>query len=170
MPETNFIKLKSEILSNDGETRIAASNGLARIRGKRTVNFLISLLKSPNRGARDAAALALRKLKDHNAAPHLIRASKKSTQAGTLVYALERLDCTKYFLDILKIALYGNYEMQSHALTILREQNFKTTRRELNKAQQLTKNFRKSETKNKDHEILLDEISRYLKKIEKRTN
>ena len=168
MLKDNLTKLKSEILSDDFEVGEAARKQLIKTDRKKALNFFISLLRHQKQNIRDAAAISLRELRDERATPHLMKAViKNPAQAGTLVYALEKHDCALFFLKILNIALYGNYEMQSHALIILKEQKFKVTKKELSKAQDMIRAYEGSKTKVKDYKVLLDEVSRYLKKIEK---
>ena len=46
---------------------------------------------------------------------------------GTLVYALEVMDCSLYFVCLFDLALQGNYEVSLHAYTIISEKAMDVT-------------------------------------------
>ena len=58
-------KLRNDILSDDWEVALAASDALAQLGGEEALNVLIPLLSSESSGVRNGAALALREIKDN---------------------------------------------------------------------------------------------------------
>jgi hypothetical protein len=94
---------------------------------------LIPRLASPDPTIRNGAALDLRDLAESGAfvpvAPFLSAISDPAhhENRGTLVYALQMMDCSGCFAQLLDLALHGNYECQNHALAILEEQAMRVT-------------------------------------------
>ncbi len=161
----NLSKLRQQIISTDGEERLRAADRLASIGGDEAFNILIPVLNNKNTGIRDAAALSLRAIGNSKAVPYLVKAirnSKDKKNCGTLVYALEKLDCSKLLLLLVKLALHGSFEVQNHALTILFEQSFKTSRGEIAKAKNMVSKNIKIKGIDKD---LIKDLEKILKEI-----
>ena len=160
------------MLSKNWEVSLAASDRLASIGRKKIPGLLIPLLKSKRPDVRNSVALALKEIGDDDAVKPLMNAimtPQNRSHRGTLVSALEKHDCSLLFLPMVKLALYGDYEVQCHALIILSEQKFATTFEEIQKAKRLIKNYRTRKTKYHGYSILLTELSRYVSRIEKQT-
>lgn len=120
-------QLKKNIFSDDREIMKHAVDGLAKIGGDEIVGFLISLITLDDSGIRNRAALALKDIKDNKAVEPLFNAIFKRenhNNNGTLVYALESLDCRQNLKEIFKILFYETYESKVSDLTILSEQIF----------------------------------------------
>ncbi len=99
---------------------------------------LLPLLASPEPAIRHEAALKLRDLGNNAAVEPLFAAiinPANVNHRGTLVYALQTLDCSNYFSQLFDLALFGGYEVQCGALTILEEQTMRTSLTELKDAE-----------------------------------
>jgi hypothetical protein len=94
---------------------------------------LLPRLASSDRSARNGAALDLRDLAESGVRfpiePFLSAISDPANRddRGTLVYALQMLDCSGAFALLFDLALHGNFECQNHALAILEEQEMRVT-------------------------------------------
>ena len=138
MKETNrnneIENLKKVIFSKEKRIGLAAADKLAKIGGDDGINFLIGLLELGNVAIRNRAALALREIEDNRALNPLLKAIFKPENKnynGTLVYALETLDCKSKLVEIFQILFYHQYESKMGACTILEEQIFEFTSNEL---------------------------------------
>lgn len=133
-------QLQKDILSDNWSKVLLASDRLAEIGGEEVVTFLISLLSSENPLTRNGAALALRKIGDNSALePLLATIFKKENHGynGTMVYALESLDCSKKLKEIFKILFYETYESKMSAYSILSREEFEFTEADLLLIQQM---------------------------------
>ena len=125
---------KKDIVSDDWETRMAASDFLSENGTPEVKGFLISLLSSSEQLTRDAAALAIREIGDNNAINPLLTAIFKKENIhnnGTLVYALQTLDCSKKLKELFEILFYHDYEAQVMADMILDKQEFEFTKQDI---------------------------------------
>jgi len=132
--------LKQNILSDDWELVKGSADGLATIGGDDVVEFLISLLESENPITRNGAALALEQIGDNRAVEPLLKAVFKKENHGcngTMVFALESLDCSSKLKEIFKILFYETYEARMSAESILSEQVFEFTRDDLNEISEM---------------------------------
>jgi hypothetical protein len=133
-------QLKKDILSDNWDLILLASNRLSKIGGEKVVTFLISLLSSENPLTRNGVALALKNIQDNRALEPLLAAIfKKENHAynGTMVYALESLDCSKKLKEIFQILFYETFESKMSAYSILSNQEFKFTEQDLFEIQQM---------------------------------
>ena len=131
-------ELKQDILSDDWKTALAASDALAQIGGKAALDILLPLLSSPASWTRNAAALGLRDIGDNAAVEplvHAISALGPQDDRGTLVYALQSLDCSRQFRFLFDLTLCDVFELQNHALAILKEQEFQYAQADITEAQ-----------------------------------
>ena len=122
-----FNQLQKNIFSDDWETVKLAGNRLGKIGGKEVVDFLISLLSLDNSGIRNRAALALEEIKDSRAVEPLLNSIFKKENHdynGTMVFALESLDCSKKLKEIFRILFFETYEAKISAYEILFDQTF----------------------------------------------
>jgi len=95
---------------------------------------LINLLESENPSTRNTSALKLRVLKDNRAIEPLLKAIFKvenKEDNGTLVYALQTLDCKHKLVELFKVLFYQGYEAKVMAHQILDEQIFEFTKNDL---------------------------------------
>jgi hypothetical protein len=93
---------------------------------------LIKLIESEDPIVRNAAALKLKDLKDDRAIVPLLNSIFKNRNFnGTMVYALESLNCEKHFINIFKILFHEGYEAKIAANSILNEQVFEFTQEDL---------------------------------------
>ncbi len=133
-------KLKTDILSENWEVVKTSADRLGQIGSDEVVHFLISLLALENSGIRDRAALALADIKDDRALEPLLTAIFKKENYnynGTLVYALEFLNCSQKFKDVFKILFFETDEAKIGAYTILTEQEFDFTEQDLIEIKQM---------------------------------
>lgn len=168
---TQIRALKKDLLNSDWQINLKAADALVKIGGKKVLNVVMPLLKNRKLQVRSAAALALSEIRDNRATKRLIEASLKNpSNNAALVYALETHDCSDFFFPIFKIALYHKYMAQLHALQILREQKFKTSIKEIDKARQLMDEYERRKNKCRHYKMLLKKLERYLSKIQRYTN
>lgn len=88
------------------------------------IDALLLSLESPDAGTRDRAALALMDLEETRAVPGLLRAIARPENVnhrGTLVFALSAFDPRPHLETLVALALTGNAEVSTGALSILRE-------------------------------------------------
>jgi hypothetical protein len=108
---------------------------------------LLPRLASSDRSARNGAALDLRDLAESGTSipiePFLAAISDPANRddRGTLVYALQMLDCSGCFALLFDLALHGNFECQNHALAILEEQELRVTRELLGEAERKLRTY-----------------------------
>ena len=127
-------QLKKDIFSDDWELVKTSADRLSKIGGDEVVTFLISLFKLNNSGIRNRAALAIERLKDQRALEPLLEAIFKKENHnynGTMVFALESLDCSKNLKEIFTILFYESYEAKLSASAILEDQIFDFTKEDL---------------------------------------
>jgi hypothetical protein len=135
--------LKSNMFSNDWELVCDSANKLGKFGGREITDFLISLLENENSGIRDRASLALEEIGDNKALKPLLRAifnKQNKIHSGTMVFALESLDCSKHLKDIYKILFYFAYECKMGAMSILETQIFDFTKQDLIEIKEMWEN------------------------------
>ena len=138
--QIEFNQLQKDIFSDDWETVKLAGNRLGKIGGKEVVDFLISLLNLDNSGIRNRAALALEEIKDSRAVEALLIAIFKKENHdynGTMVFALESLDCSKKLKEIFRILFFDTYEAKISAYEIVFDQVFDFTKEDIIEVQKM---------------------------------
>ena len=122
MISKEFDENLNALKSQDAEEVERAIRNLGESSDQRAIPFLLDmLLKEHNDNLRNVIALSLGSLKADDAVPILIQLVKKpelKNKRGSLVYALQNLDCKNYFIDIVELICDGNYEVCNHALDI----------------------------------------------------
>ena len=127
-------QLKKDVFSDDWELVKSSANRLGKIGGDEVVDFLISLITLDNSDIRNRAALALEDIKDNRALEPLLTAIFKKENHnynGTMVFALESLDCSQKLNEIFKILFFETYESKISAFAILCDQIFDFTDKDL---------------------------------------
>ncbi len=122
-----FASLKREFFSDDSKVALAAADKLSELRGPEVIEFLIQVLESPDVWRRNNAALALHDIGDNQALEPLFQAIRNPLNVnhrGTMVYALESLDCSQKLPELFDLLFYGNAEVKMGAETVLDEQIF----------------------------------------------
>ncbi len=122
--------LKSKVLGGDWKIANEAAKLLANIGGDIAFDFFISLLGMDIEDLRNVAALALLDIGDDKAVESLIVAILKKENIkrnGTMVYALQHLDCRNKFKEMFEILFYHGYEARVHAYQILTDQEMNAT-------------------------------------------
>jgi len=133
-------QLKQDIFSDNWELVKSSANRLGEIGGDEVVNFLISLIALDDSSIRNRAALALENIKDNRAIEPLLSSIFKKENFnynGTMVFALESLDCSKKLKEIFKILFYETYEAKISAYAILSVQIFDFTKEDLIEIQKM---------------------------------
>jgi len=109
----NLLKLQSD----DLKTVVKAVSALGKLGDRRAVSPLIDLLeKTPHSAIRNAAAVALSDLGDNQAFQPIIamiQHPKTKENRGTLIYALQRFDCSTIVPFLVDLVISGNYEVSS---------------------------------------------------------
>ena len=129
-----FEQLKKDVFSDDWELVKSSADRLGKIGGTEVVDFLISLIDLDNSSIRNRAALALEEIKDNRALEPLLTAIFKKENHnynGTMVFALESLDCSQKLKEIFRILFYETYESKISAFAILSDQIFDFTKEDL---------------------------------------
>lgn len=122
------------MLSDDWEKVVKAADRLGEIGGEDVFQFLISMLDSDDSGVRNRAALALAEIKDDRALEPLFNAIFKNGNRnynGTLVFALESLNCKDWLVKLFDILFYESYEAKISAAAILDDQEFEFSKADL---------------------------------------
>ena len=82
----------------------------------------------------------IREKKTQKAVPHLfenIFKKENKNKIGSMVFALTELDCSNYFVEVFKIYIYGSFEAKNHADTILSEQDFSFTKKDMEEVENI---------------------------------
>jgi len=164
-PAQDLAALKTAFFSPDDKVATAASDKLGALGGDEVVAFLISVLESENAGLRNSAALALRDIGDNRALEPLFRAIQKPENAnnrGTLVYALEELDCSQKLTELFDILFYARYEAKMSAAAILDEQIFEFSAEDLHEIQRKWDDLQQHPEKCPDFEACKDDIQNFV--------
>ena len=110
------------------------------------VRMICELLSSRDASVRARAASIVRELRMQEALPFLldaIRDKRNEGNRGSLVYALQKLDCRAQFSFLFElVTTANNYEIESHALSILSGQVFDVTAQDLEIAEERLQVFR----------------------------
>jgi hypothetical protein len=120
-------QLKRDIFSENKAIAKSSANRLVEIGEVEIIDFFISLLKSDSPIIRNRAALALADIGDNKSLEPLLEAifkGKNHNHNGTLVYALESVDCSNKLVEIFTILFYESYEAKMSAYSILGNQTF----------------------------------------------
>lgn len=143
-------QLKKKVFSDDWEIVKSSISELAQIGGDEITLFLIELLEQKESGIRNRAALALEELKDNRAVEPLIKAIKKPENHeynGTMVFALESLNCSSKIVDIFRILFEETYESKVSANAILEEQEFQYSNDDYDKVTKMWNNCNNNKEK-----------------------
>lgn len=134
MEQDQLERLKNKFLSEDLRTRFDAVHELLEVANDNILEFFITMLDKDDPRLRNAAAYGLRELADNRALKSLLNAINKSqnlNRNGTMVYALEKLDCSKKLSEIFDILFYQGYEAKMGAAAVLNEQIFEFSTQDL---------------------------------------
>jgi hypothetical protein len=122
--------LKSNLLSADNwDERKSSSDRLFDIGGQENIDYLIGLLEHENSLVRNAVSITFMDNKFNQALEPLLASINKpehKNARGTMVYALQALDCSQKLKELFDILFNSgdNWEVQSGILTVLDEQEF----------------------------------------------
>ncbi len=131
--ENNIELLRAELLNDQVRPWLDAVNELIKT-DPFAVDHFITLLDNENPVIRDKAAIGLHDLADNKALEPLLKAINKPeniNSRGTLVYALDSLDCSAKLPELFDLMFYGNAEVRMSAINILDEQIFEFSRSDL---------------------------------------
>jgi HEAT repeat protein len=178
-------KLKTDIFSGDRDKMKEAVNRLFAIGGQDNIDYLIELLDQENSLVRNEVAMTFMDNKFNQALEPLLNSISKAENInarGTMVYALQALDCSHKLKELFEILFTAtkNWEVQSGVLTVLEEQEFEFTRNDLidikDKWERLKENWNdlngieKGVTKKAyeiDSDIIQDFVDGYVSYLEK---
>lgn len=124
----NFI-LKEEYFSNEELLKIKTENK------NDIIDFLISQINNELPEIRNRSALYLRGIRSNRAVKPLFEAilnPRNRNYNGTLVYALETLDCSNHLTNLFKILFFESFEAKVSAFVVLEEQIFEFSKDDLN--------------------------------------
>jgi len=138
--------LKEKIKSDDWDTCRFAVDRLAEMNTDESATILLDMLKSDDSQIRNLAAVGMRGTRDQKYFVPLIKRINQlgnKGQIGTLVYALENLDCSKNLYDIANLNLNAgtNKEIKHSTTVILNEQSFTLTEGEFEDVKKLLDKF-----------------------------
>lgn len=142
--ESEIQILKQQIASDNWEINLSAADRLGDIGTDESVHPLLDNLKSDDNFKRNAAALGLMRTKNQKYFDSLMNRIKElglDEDRGTLVFALEAFDCSSNLYDIVDLYLNGNAEVRMGTTTILNDQKFKLTRKEIKRVSDLLHRF-----------------------------
>jgi HEAT repeat protein len=144
--ESELNILKKKIKHDDWETCRSAVERLAEIDSEEATSILLDMLRSDEAQVRNLTAVAMQDTRDQKYfAPLLRRINELGTkgQIGTLVYALENLDCSRNLYDIANLNLNAgtNVEVKHSTTAILNKQSFRLTRKEFEEVRNLLDKF-----------------------------
>ncbi len=128
---------------------------------------LSKILLSKQPKVRNRAALIIRKIADNQAIMPLLSAIFKKRNRnynGTLVYALQVLDCSNYLKEIFKILFFEGFEAKHMAYSILCDQEFVFTKTDLIAIQKMYREYEKIACKNdtETNEMIRDSYVAYM--------
>lgn len=90
---------------------------------KETTDYLLSKLKTSSDGnSRNMLAIILSDLKCQDAVEILMELISKpelENNRGSLVYALENLECAKYYKELLPLLFKGNFEVRMQIYSVM---------------------------------------------------
>jgi hypothetical protein len=159
-------RLRGDLNSDIWDTALAAAEGLGRLNTPAARAALIQGLGSDSGTTRNCAALAIRDAQWQEAVPALVEAILKPANArnrGTLVYALEVMDCSQHFSFLFRLALEGNLECRSHALGILWNGGFRVSDEEIEEARGLLQDHLASPARRDDDPLLFSDLAELLR-------
>ena len=164
-------EIRKMMVSKNVKERERSLRKVKNLNKEKILKMLNKLLYNRNPSVRMTAAAGLRKIIDDKSAKYLARAINHPINRlyrGSFVYALQTQNCKRYFTFIFKLALYGSYEVQNHALLILEKQRFNVTADEHKKAQRMINLYPRRKDKCYNYILLLEQLSKYLKNLQKR--
>jgi hypothetical protein len=127
--------LKKEFLSTNWDIAEPALDKLVSIGGEEVLEFFLSFLTRTDVSLASRASIGLHDLEDSRAVEPLMMAILKRENEnfrGTMVYALEELDCSHLLPQLFDLLFYGNAEVKMGAMIILNRQEFEFDSADLN--------------------------------------
>jgi hypothetical protein len=119
--------LKANFVSSDWAIAEPALDELVSRGGEEVLAFLVSFLPGSDVLLRNRAAIALHDLADNRALEPLLQAifnKENENYRGTLVYALDTLDCSHLLVSLFDLLFFGNAEVKMGAMSVLDNQIF----------------------------------------------
>ena len=142
MKSQDLEDLKNNLYSKDWKTSLKAADKLAELNTFSAISILIEGIKSEDNWIRNASALGIREAKNelaHIALWNRIIELGPYEEIGTLVYSMEKADCSNYLVELINLYIEGNYEVGNSTLTVMSEQTFKLNNEELTKIERILK-------------------------------
>jgi hypothetical protein len=119
--------LKEEFISADWGIAEPALDKLVSIGGEEVLGFFVSFLADTDVRLRNRASIGLHDLGDNRALEPLMQAILKKENEncrGTMVHALDTLDCPHLLPQLFDLLFYGNAEVKMGAASVLDHQVF----------------------------------------------
>ncbi|HEX8330799.1 MAG TPA: hypothetical protein VF629_24925 [Hymenobacter sp.] len=123
----DIASLKANFISSDWAIAEPALDELVRLGDTEVLAFFVSFLPGTDVLLRNRAGIALHDLADNRAREPLLHAiftPANVNHRGTLVWALEPLDCSQLLVPLFDLLFYGNAEVKMGAMGILDNQVF----------------------------------------------
>jgi hypothetical protein len=127
--------LKEEFISTDWGIAEPALDKLVATGGDEVFEFFLSFLTRTDVLLASRASIGLHDLEDSRAVePLMVAILKKENEnfRGTMVYALEKLDCSHLLPQLFDLLFYGNAEVKMGVMTLLDRQEFEFNLEDLN--------------------------------------
>lgn len=120
-------KLFEQFKSSTWEVKLEVADKIAKLNSEEGNLFLVEQLESDDVLTRNAAALGIREThSNYFLEPLMTRITNLGLHEniGTLVYALENLNCSNHLVHIIALYINGSTEVKMSTSTILQEQEF----------------------------------------------
>ena len=170
IPNNKIENWKNDFHSDDLKVVQKSADNLVKNGGDNVVKFLIGLLELNHAEKRNIVALALRDLKDNQAIEPLLKSifkSENKNNNGTMVYALQELNCKDKLIDIFKILFFQGYESKLLAYNILNEQTFEFRKDDLIEIQKMWKEYNRNPDENEETiKMVQDAYEGYIEYLE----
>jgi hypothetical protein len=157
--------LKKEFISTDWGIAEPALDKLVRIGGDEVLEFFISFLAGTDVLLRSRASIGLHDLGDSRAVEPLMKAILKKENEnyrGTMVYALDTLDCPDLLPQLFDLLFYGNAEVKMGAASVLDHQIFEFDSADLYTIRAKWEDLRLHPEKCPDYEATKEEIEHFV--------
>jgi HEAT repeat protein len=161
-------ELEKHLYGDDWDAAKQAAEDIARENSIEARSIIFRAIKSCNVHVRNAAALAVREEKIQDSVPYLIESimnKDNENQRGTMVYALESLDCRELFDFLFRLALEANYECRSIACDILWDQGFMVSDQDIDDAEAFLNQWEETQDYRDDDEILFKHLRQVISEL-----
>jgi HEAT repeat protein len=169
MNQLNLERLKFKLHHSEWRETLSAADELGAASSSLADTILIEGLSSTSPRVRNASAIAIKDNETKNALPALVKAISKPeniNSRGTLVSALEAMDCSELFMFLFRLALDANYECKMGATDVLAEQEFYIDDNDIALAKSML-SARESSNDNEENKALFSWLEELLEDLSK---